>query len=389
MGYDPIMEEILSIEDMKRAALSGGYYSLLKGPSCGATKGVIAYLSTLGEEADSMSTSEVFTCLGAKELETILLTSCSGIKTGYSITQSGVSCLDYYTRNKEEIIKNMGDIEVISSENNDGELDPVNDKAKSAIIAWAENIFYRSVPKFVSNEKMFGLMYLGSLINTSEEKTENEIKEEIEFNAAKIAEDNLYTPAEYIENQRNWGEVKYGETDMAYSGCEIIATINALHSMGNDISIEDAAKLISRFEKKGAIKSGEWGTSPAAFGDYLRNEKKCIVKCTTSTNYDVIEKVVEDSDTIIVTLYNEKDTIGEAIHTINIEKATDENGKEIYYNHNAYWNEKPDDTGDWIKSDKFDSLEEAIKDANRTNNSAPIVVMGVSKPLDGFSESED
>ena len=82
MGYDPIMEEILSIEDIKRAALSGGYYSLLKGPSCGATKGVIAYLSTLGEEADSMSTSEVFTCLGAKELETILLTSCSGIKTG-------------------------------------------------------------------------------------------------------------------------------------------------------------------------------------------------------------------------------------------------------------------------------------------------------------------
>ena len=170
---------------------------------------------------------------------------------------------------------------------------------------------------------------------------------------------------------------------MAYSGCEIIAVINALHSMGYDMKSVDVVDLISRFEKKGAIINGKWGTSPMALVNYLRKEKKCIVKCTTSTNYDKIEKVVEDSDTIIVTLYNEKDDLSKEVHTINIEKATDDEGKTVFYNHNVW---RKDKTGEWIKSDKYYSLEEAIKDAHHTSNSAPIMVMGISKPIDGFPE---
>jgi uncharacterized protein YvpB len=198
----------------------------------------------------------------------------------------------------------------------------------------------------------------------------------------------LYTPGEYIENQNDWGDVKYGKRDMAYSGCEIIAVINALHSMGYKMESEEVVDLISKFEKKGAIINGEWGTSPTALANYLRNEKKCIVKCTTSTNYDKIQKVVEDSDTIIVTLYNEKDDLSKAVHTINIEKSTDENGELVYINHNAYWDGADNEM---TRSPFYYSLEKAIKDSrhNDTDNSAPIMVMGISKPIDGFPESED
>ena len=42
-----------------------------------------------------------------------------------------------------------------------------------------------------------------------------------------------------------------------------------------------------------------------------------------------------------------------------------------------------------VKADPYNSLEEAIRDAHRTNNSAPIMVMGISKQIDGFPESEE
>ena len=392
MGYDPIMEEILSIEDMKRAALSGGYYSLLKGPSCGATKGVIAYLSTLGEEADSMSTSEVFTCLGAKELETILLTSCSGIKTGYSITQSGVSCLDYYTRNKEEIIKNMDDIEVISSENNDGELDPDDTKSMEAIFKKIKQKVVSFIPQKVPNEMVIDIMHSYA---TNHPVPQEIIEKNAVNNKDNITSD-IYCPGNYIENQGYWGDVRYGLKDMAFSGCEIIAVINAYHSMGKDLSKEEVVDLISSFEEKGPFLYGILGTSPMALVDYLKENTDYSINYTSSTDYNEIEKMGECSDTIIVTLYNEKNDLWQQVHTINIEKAIDGNGDLVFYNHNANWYD--DNNGDkdgepdkdeMCQSPPYYSLEEAIKNSHRTNNSASIMVIGINRPRIGdFPESE-
>ena len=402
MGYDPIMEEILSIEDIKRAALSGGYYSLLKGPSCGATKGVIAYLSTLEEEADSMSTSEVFTCLGAKELETILLTSCSGIKTGYSITQGGVSCLDYYTRNKEEIIKNMDDIVEVSSDTNDSKADSVEDKANLTILQDIAKKVAEKTFNDLNDIKDKGKEFLHSVLRFIPQKVPNEVvikiidifadrypvSEEIIHENAKNNLGNmkeLYRAGKYIENQEDWGKVKYGNSDMAFSGCEIIAVINARHSMGDDMSKKEVVELISYFEEKGPFFQGILGTSPMALVDYLKENTDYNIECTATTDYSEIEKIGKRSDTIIATVYNEKDDLWHQIHTINIEKTTDEEGKEVYYNHNAGWKDK---TGKRIKSDMYNSLEEAIKDVHRTNNSASIMVIGISEPKSDLPESE-
>ena len=391
MGYDPIMEEILSIEDIKRAALSGGYYSLLKGPSCGATKGVIAYLSTLEGETASMPTSEVFTCLGAKELNTLLLSSCRGIAVGNSITKGGVSCRDYYIQNKEEILKNMDDIVEVSSDTNDSKADSVEDKADLAIlqdiakkagvkIEEIKQIVLGYIPQNVSNETVIDVMeYLSEGKITRWEINRNE-----KNNFEKISEE-LYKNGNYIENQRYWGDIKYGLKDMAFSGCEIIAVINARHSLGDDMSEMWVVDLISYFEENGCISNGLLGTSPMALVEYL-SDTGYEVEYTTTTDYSEIEKIGERSDTIIATVYNEKDDLGEQIHTINIEKATDGNGDIVFYNHNAGWKDVKDEMS---QSPPYHSLEDAIKDAHRTNNSSPIMVMGINKPIDGVPERED
>ncbi len=392
MGYDPIMEEILSIEDMKRAALSGGYYSLLKGPSCGATKGVIAYLSTLEGETDSMSTSEVFTCLGAKELETILLTSCSGIKTGYSITQSGVSCLDYYTRNKEEIIKNMGDIEVISSENSDGELDSDDIKSMEAIFKKIKHKVVSFIPQKVPNEMVIDFMHSYA---TNHPVPQEIIKKNAVNNGNNITSD-IYCPGNYIENQGYWGDVRYGLKNMAFSGCEIIAVINAYHSMGKDLSKEEVVDLISCFEEKGSFFYGILGTSPMALVDYLEENTNYNINYITTTDYSEIEKMGERSDTIIVTFYNEKDDLWKQVHTINIEKATDDNGEVVYVGHNTYnyddvnENNILDIYDSFTESEPFNSLEEAIKNANafHKNKTASIMVIGINKLIGDYPERD-
>ena len=45
----------------------------------------------------------------------------------------------------------------------------------------------------------------------------------------------------------------------------------------------------------------------------------------------------------------------------------------------------------FVNNGFWDRIEEAIKDSrhNQTYNSAPIMVMGISKQIDGFPESEE
>ena len=123
-----------------------------------------------------------------------------------------------------------------------------------------------------------------------------------------------------------------------------------------------------------------------ALVDYLNENTYYTINYTTTTDYSEIEKIGNRSDTIIVTLYNEKDDLEKQIHTINIEKVTDDAGKTVFYNHNVWARDVNDE---FCRSDPYYSLEDAIKDSHHTNNSAPIMVMGISKPIDGFTESED
>lgn len=247
------------------------------------------------------------------------------------------------------------------------------------------------IPHTVSNETVILVMDYLSRRSAISNKV---IKRHEKDNLNQIAE--VYSPGDYIENQMAWEKIKYGNKDMAYSGCEIIAVINALHSMGKDLSEKDVAKLISGFEGNGAVLNGTWGTSPLALVDYLQKNTKYNINYTASDEYGEIEEIGKNSDTIIVTLYNDKDDISQEVHTINIEKRIDDKGNVKFVGHNTGYyddvngnnNGKPD-PNEWIPSIEYSSLEAAIRDASHINNSSPIMVIGISEPaLGDFPEGD-
>lgn len=249
------------------------------------------------------------------------------------------------------------------------------------------------IPQNVSNDTIIYVMNYLAEKNTISDKI---IKKHANDNPNQIA--NVYSCGNYIENQMFWEDVKYGDKDMAYSGCEIIAVVNALHSMGKDLSNDEVATLITRFENDGAVLNGRWGTTPTKLADYFMEDASYTVDCTTSTDYNKIEEIGKNNDTIIVTLYNNDNNIMDQIHTINIEKRVDASGKTVYVGHNTSYyddvnkNKIFDSADKFIESNPYNSLEEAIRDASHKNNSSSIMVIGISEVnsvLGDYNEGEN
>jgi hypothetical protein len=196
----------------------------------------------------------------------------------------------------------------------------------------------------------------------------------------------VYTSGQYIENQNLWTFVGYGSNTMSYNGCGIIAIINAFHSMGIDLTIDQVTYLIADFENYGSVLGGAGGTSPMAIVEYFENNTTYEVTYTTSMESDDIEKMATCCDTYIVEVYNEGDDVTEGMHFVNIEKRV-ENGVAKFYVHNTSY--FYDENGDGIRQDKeqyiesgpYYSLEEAIIDVDHNGNSRPIMVIGITDPI--------
>lgn len=131
----------------------------------------------------------------------------------------------------------------------------------------------------------------------------------------------------YIEDQSNYGDMPFGESNVNHSGCEIISTYNALfHLTGkHEVSLP---QLIAEFEKKGMVLSGKFGTSPKAVMDYL---KSLGFECEMVTKEEEFNALGKRSATLILTMYNDGSDITQEVHTIHVSK--DENQ---YTAHNTY-----------------------------------------------------
>lgn len=143
----------------------------------------------------------------------------------------------------------------------------------------------------------------------------------------------LTMPSTYIENQDEWGEILYGRGshhNMRYSGCEIIATFNALKALGKADSPDFMAELISEYEKHGAALWGEFGVSPMAVCAYLKKHGFSIV---TAKKDDDKSLNMADSRcrVFIATVYNNAKDITAQIHTVCIIKEENK-----YILHNTY-----------------------------------------------------
>ena len=129
----------------------------------------------------------------------------------------------------------------------------------------------------------------------------------------------------YIENQENYNDMRYGLRKFNKNGCEIIATKNAHNSLiDKDCNLPE---LIQDFEKDGNALMGVFGTSPPAIDEHFKKEKFDTVSSKNEKEFDKIEK---ETDTSILSYWNDKNNFFHKVHTVNLEK---KDGK--YYPHNV------------------------------------------------------
>ncbi|RKM56529.1 hypothetical protein D6853_07005 [Butyrivibrio sp. X503] len=226
------------------------------------------------------------------------------------------------------------------------------------------------IPENWSNQKLLIVLYL-----LSQTTGVGAIASISHYLKNRISIADVYTPGEYIENQWQWTDVSYGLNPpgdagtMAYSGCELIAIVNAMHSLGYDMSVDEVAELIRQYEGRGATLGGIWGTSPTVIYENLCSQGYDIQLCQ-STDYSEIKKIAESSDTLIVTVYNDKNDLTQMIHTVNIEIVTHTDGSYGYIVHNS-----------GLENKEFSDIEDAIKHiGSDSGNSENIQVMGISNP---------
>ena len=227
------------------------------------------------------------------------------------------------------------------------------------------------IPRKVDNETVLKSYDLMSAMCPISSKT---IESNAAWNAKELtATGSSYIPesGSYIENQAQWKNVKFGcssNSNMSYSGCEIIATYNALSALGENTSADTMVNLISSYEKNGAALYGEFGVAPNAIERYMKNAGY-KVQTTDSRNAQKLAEIDKNSDVFITSVYNNQKDITDMVHTVCITKTKD--GK--YAAHNTYIRDK---RGNYV-ANTADTLEEAISGIG--SDTGIIHVIGVKK----------
>lgn len=241
-------------------------------------------------------------------------------------------------------------------------------KIKAAIGEW--------IPQSIPNGLVAGIMGFLSLFKTTRRK----VKANRTHNAQLLAEKEhseetgqFFTPGEYIENQAQWGSVRFGKKyTMAYGGCEIFAVYNALVALKQEPDGRALTELISKFERKGAVLAGYLGSAPKAAYHYFK-ELGYQVKVVTCRDEAAINELGEEYRTFIATVYNDGHNIFRMIHTVNISR--DEKGQ--YHGHNCYKrgrNAKGEMT--YVSHGPHNTLWEAVK-AMSGGTAEVLLVMGI------------
>ena len=132
----------------------------------------------------------------------------------------------------------------------------------------------------------------------------------------------------YIEDQRNYKDMSYGDLPLSDNGCELIAIYNALYELTKKTDI-DFPLIIDIHEKDGILLNGAFGTSMKAIEQYF---VKNGFPTKSSTKKEDYEQIAKNSDVLILTMYNNKNDIMAQIHTIAITK---KNGKYFIHNNSA------------------------------------------------------
>ena len=189
--------------------------------------------------------------------------------------------------------------------------------------------FRRFIPKYIKNKTVLRVYELMRKIQRISGRSFSVANSRVNEEAYRVHEQLINTKKFYIENQSHYVDMFYGKTTVSYSGCEVIAVFNALRSI--DVKrIIPLPKLISDFERDGMVRWGRFGTSPLALRDFLKRQGLETYVTTDEKEFDA---AAENSEALILTIYNDKNDIMKQIHTVCISKS--ERGYTI---HNLYGN---------------------------------------------------
>ena len=129
----------------------------------------------------------------------------------------------------------------------------------------------------------------------------------------------------FIEDQRNYKDMTYGALPLSDNGCELIAIYNALFELTGKKDT-DFSLIVDMHEKDGILLSGLFGTSIRAIEEYF---VKNGFKTKSSSKKENYEQIAQNSDVLILTMYNSRYDITAQVHTIAITKKDG-----TYYVHN-------------------------------------------------------
>lgn len=133
----------------------------------------------------------------------------------------------------------------------------------------------------------------------------------------------------YIEDQSNYKDMQYGIRPLSTSGCGLIAIYNVLYHITQDSNI-DFPSIIKSLEDDGIILRGYFGTSMVAVDDYLRKRGYNTRSSSQKKDFD---KIGQESEACVLTVYNSVDDIFQGMHFMAITK---KNGKYYVHNNGGY-----------------------------------------------------
>lgn len=216
------------------------------------------------------------------------------------------------------------------------------------------------IPRYVSNRVLLGVYHMLAAIPVPRKNRDKNY----DVNMERLSDtdwDFWTVQSAYIENQYEWDRIMFGSGahhNMRHSGCEIMATFNALKVLtGITGSPESMAALIREYEAHGAALRGEFGVSPRAIEAYFK-KRSFLVTATHKGDEQSLDIVDRQSQVLIATVYNDAEDITRQVHTVCITKDA---GKG-YVLHNAYCRGKD---GKYVASAAYATLLDAVCHASR------------------------
>ena len=140
-----------------------------------------------------------------------------------------------------------------------------------------------------------------------------------------------------------------------------------LNMLYNFVSRTDSA--YDKAEYYGVMLSGEFGVSPLAIDEYFEKEGYDTIMLANDVSEN-LESLALASDVVILSVYNNKYSICDQVHTICVTKE-----KRAYCAHNVYHKENKE----YAKIGPYKTIQEVVENLKDHHNSAVISAIGINK----------